>query len=316
MVVTGYNINSYPDIYAVGHRAADDLFSGPVLVEEKIDGSQFSFGIIGGKLQIRSKGASIDVNDPPKMFSKQVEYVYGLYMDGLLESEVTYRGEALSKPKHNTLAYDRVPENNIIIFDIVKYGENYFTPETKRIEAARIGLETVPVLFEGQVTSDMLAELVSAMPSVLSVLGGQMIEGMVFKNYAIFGPDKKILIGKLVSKEFQETHQTEWKVKNPNREDIVISLGRVLNTEARFRKAVQHLRDNDTLLDEPKDIGPLMRELNLDILKEESDFIKETLFKHFQKDIMSRATRGFPEFYKELLLENALQKQRGSEEED
>ena len=285
-----YKIGSYPEIYAIGHRAAEDLFSGPVLVEEKADGSQFSFGIIGGSLQIRSKGAKIDVSDPPKMFSQQVAYVYS--MQECLEPEVTYRGEALSKPKHNTLVYDRVPENGIIIFDIVKYGEHYFSPETKKIEAARIGLETVPVIYEGTITDSILDMLVTVMPTTMSILGGTAIEGMVFKNYGVYGPDKKILIGKLVSKEFQETHQADRKGRNPHRDEVVVSIGMALNTEARFRKAV-----------EPKDIGPLMKELNMDILKEETDFIKGRLFEHFRKDIMSRATRGFAEWYKDQLLE-------------
>jgi ATP-dependent RNA circularization protein (DNA/RNA ligase family) len=38
-------ILSYPSIYALGHRAIRELFDGPVVVEEKIDGSQFSFGV-------------------------------------------------------------------------------------------------------------------------------------------------------------------------------------------------------------------------------------------------------------------------------
>lgn len=35
-------IPSYPKIYAVGHREVRDIFRFPVLVQEKIDGSQFS----------------------------------------------------------------------------------------------------------------------------------------------------------------------------------------------------------------------------------------------------------------------------------
>lgn len=51
-----------------------------------------------------------------------------------------------------------------------------------------------------------------------------------------------------------------------------------LRTEARWSKAVSHLKDRDALLQEPKDIGPLMKEVKQDILVEESDFIKEKLF--------------------------------------
>ncbi len=37
--------HSYPKIYGLGHKAITELLSDNVMVEEKIDGSQFSFGI-------------------------------------------------------------------------------------------------------------------------------------------------------------------------------------------------------------------------------------------------------------------------------
>ena len=108
--------HSYPKIWALGHRAVRELFDGDVFVEEKVDGSQFSFGVFNDELRCRSKGADINTQAPEKMFAKAVETAQRLGPD-LLEG-ATYRGEYLQKPKHNTLAYDRVPEGNIIIFDI------------------------------------------------------------------------------------------------------------------------------------------------------------------------------------------------------
>ena len=64
-----YSWNSYPKVYALGHPATKDIFSGEVLVEEKIDGSQFSFGVIDGVLRTRSKSC-----EPPdgRMFDLAV----------------------------------------------------------------------------------------------------------------------------------------------------------------------------------------------------------------------------------------------------
>ena len=62
-------IHSYPSIYAVGHKYLAELFNGPVVIEEKIDGSQFSFGVYDGVLKIRSKGQEIFPDAPEKMFS-------------------------------------------------------------------------------------------------------------------------------------------------------------------------------------------------------------------------------------------------------
>jgi hypothetical protein len=52
--------HSYPSIYNLGHRALQDLLTVSVNVEEKVDGSQFSFGITEeGEIKLRSKGAVI-----------------------------------------------------------------------------------------------------------------------------------------------------------------------------------------------------------------------------------------------------------------
>ena len=49
--------HSYPQIYALGHRYITELLLDPVLVEEKIDGSQFSFGVfeVEGEHQLRCR---------------------------------------------------------------------------------------------------------------------------------------------------------------------------------------------------------------------------------------------------------------------
>lgn len=40
------SFHSYPAVFNLGHKAIESLLtSGPVIVEEKIDGSQFSFGV-------------------------------------------------------------------------------------------------------------------------------------------------------------------------------------------------------------------------------------------------------------------------------
>lgn len=56
-------INSIPKVYTLGTRYNSAIFDGPIVIEEKIDGSQFSFGNIGGKLVCRSKCAHIASTD-------------------------------------------------------------------------------------------------------------------------------------------------------------------------------------------------------------------------------------------------------------
>lgn len=288
-------LSSYPSIYAVGHRYIADLFTGPVTIEEKIDGSQFSFGISTfGVLEIRSKGNEIFVDSPEKMFSKAVQTV--LSIKDQLTPGWTYRGEYLQKPKHNALTYSRTPAGNIILFDIMIGPEEYMKHSEKQVEAHSLGLECVPCFHEGEYTaaSQSLQEFFARE----SVLGGAKIEGVVVKNYARFGIDKKILIGKFVSEAFKEIHRTSWKIANPGPGDVVQHIISELKTDARWRKAVQHLRDAGKLTDTPQDIGPLMKELAEDLEREATDHVKEALFKHFWSQIKRGATGGFPEWYK------------------
>ena len=65
--------HSYPSPKAIGHAMVRDLFEGPVVVEEKIDGSQFSFGLIGGQLRVRSKGVEINTLSPEPLFNRAIE---------------------------------------------------------------------------------------------------------------------------------------------------------------------------------------------------------------------------------------------------
>lgn len=99
--------SSYPSIFALGHRAIAELTNFPVHVQEKVDGSQFSFGVFDGEIRVRSKGAEMYPEAPEKMFQKAVDTVKAL--QDILIDGFTYRGEYLAKPRHNTLAYDRTP---------------------------------------------------------------------------------------------------------------------------------------------------------------------------------------------------------------
>lgn len=290
---------SYPEIYNLGHKAVSDLLSGEVIVEEKVDGSQFSFWRKDGTVRCRSKGQELHVEAPEKLFTEGVGVA--LELSPLLRDGWTYRAEYLKKARHNTLAYDRIPHNHLILFDIDRGEENYLSPLDKMKEGARIGLEVVPVLFTGLIENE---EHLRALLETESVLGGQKIEGVVIKplNYDLFGRDKKVLMGKFVSERFKEIHGVTWKKDNPNLSELVDQLGESYATEARWRKALQHLRDEGSIEDSPRDIGPLLKEINQDIEKEAKDEIIEELWRWAWKVISRRATRGFPEWYKSELV--------------
>lgn len=294
-------ITSYPSIYAIGHKAIGDIFSTEVLIEEKIDGSQFSFKRISGTEYIaKSKGAILG-GDIQALFKPAMETMVSLLPQ--LKIGWTYRGEAVCRPKHNTLAYGRAPKGGVILFDVDDGLENYLSRSEKEIEASRLGLEVVPILYQGKVEN--FEEFKSFLERE-SCLGGAKIEGFVVKNYNLFTQDKKVKMGKFVSEAFKEKHRTDWKVSNPGRADIITILSLTYAHPNRWLKAVQHLAEKGELKNEYCDIGPLMREVNADVLKEEIDTIKDKLFQWAWKNISWGLTKGLPEWYKEQLAKGAF----------
>jgi hypothetical protein len=302
-------INSYPSIYNLGHAAIADLLASPVIVEEKIDGSQFSFRKNEeGEVSCRSKGAQINMLAPEGMFSKAVLTVSELAP--LMRPGFTYRGEYLNTPKHNALVYNRIPAKHVILFDVNTGLETYTTPEEKRAYAAELGLECVPILFQG------IIENVNHFRTLLeteSVLGGQKIEGVVIKPaaYDLFGKDKKVLMGKFVSESFREVASKTWdaehKTKGP--QDIIQALASKYGTNARWNKAVIHLKERGALEGSPRDIGNLMKEVPEDVLKECVDEIKKDLFDWAWPQLRRTMIKGLPEWYKEELLKKAFEHQ-------
>ena len=299
--------HAYPQIFALGHKAIQDLLKQPVLVEEKVDGSQFSWCLgEDGELHIRSKGAVMHPDAPEKMFSFAAETVKRLQPQ--LHVGWTYRAEYLRTPKHNALVYDRIPAQHVILFDINPGLEEYLPYDAKVAEAQRLGLEVVPRLYEGHIPD--IATFRQFLETT-SILGGQKVEGVVVKpaTYNLFGLDKKVLMGKFVSEAFKEVHAQAWRESNPTVRDIVTALGESYTSLARWQKAAQHLAERGELEWSPRDIGKLIKEVPEDILKEEEEAIKAKLFAKAWPDIRRMVVRGLPEWWKEELLRRQFEQE-------
>ena len=237
------------------------------------------------------------------MFLKGVQAVLDLKDE--LHDGWTYRGEFLMKPKHNTLAYNRVPEKNVVIFDIEKAPNDFLAPTQRKEEALRLGFDVVPVYYTGMI--DHMDQLKIFLDNT-SILGGP-IEGIVIKpkSQMLFGIDKKLIMAKFVREDFKEKHEGEWKKSNPGRKDIVTEIIETYRTPQRWNKAVQHLREAGELEGSPRDIGKLMKEVPQDVLKECAEEIKEKLFNYFWRKISRALTSGLPDWYKQKLAEDAFE---------
>jgi hypothetical protein len=289
-------IRRYSSCFNLGHKALEKLFEGVVFVQEKIDGSQFSMKVGEDGLECRSRRVMIDLGNPG-IFEKAVQTAKSL--ESKLEPGFTYRCEFLSEPKHNTLRYSRVPRGYIILFDIDMGDQDYMIPVDVGVEAERLGLEFVPILAVYQ-SKPSIKELETLLDTE-SVLGGTKVEGIVLKNYAQFGADKKVLVGKMVRADFQEVHREDWRQRNPPQKAFLERLASSYATEARWQKAMAHLREDGKLTLTPRDIPALMAEVVEDVHEECRDEISQALFEYFWRTISKRLTRGLPEWYKERI---------------
>jgi len=289
----------FPKAWALGHRNTHGIWDGHVEITEKVDGSQFGFGIIMNNFTARSKNCEIH-KDAAGMFHEGIEYVHSA--QDRLDPNIFYYAEYLKKPKHNTLSYDRIPNNHLALFGI-KYQDGTFEKNYSVLSATaeEIGIDVVPLIFYGKINHpDDIKELLQRE----SYLGGVPIEGLVVKNY-----DKDMIIadqwvpfiqGKYVSETFKEKHIKGWK-SGPNKLEALFQS--VENDKNRWVKAINAMRDDGTLTDSPRDIGPLLQHITNDFLEEEKEEFKEALFRIYEKQLKRVIARGFPEWYKNRLME-------------
>jgi hypothetical protein len=292
-------MKKYPKVRSVGHREIQALFDGPVLIQEKIDGSNFGFGKTNdGKLIAVSRTQDLDFDRPEKMFAPALEYVKGI--SERIPLGRFFRCEYLSQPKHNVLEYSRIPTNHLVLFDIDLQADTTWFQSTNRARlldlANELDIEPVQELWCGPAKLDEVRDAFNLKWSKQeSQLGGPAMEGVVIKNYDRFTPDGSVLLGKWVRDEFKEQHR---HVSLADKSDPVEVIGASYGGPARWQKALQRLEETGRSTNSPEDIGMLIGIARKDVEEECEDAIKEALWKHYRKNVVGAATKGLAEWYK------------------
>lgn len=295
----------FPKILHIGDKQIADLFDGEVEITEKVDGSQLGFGKVDGRLFVRSKGRELDIDNPDNMFINAVEYIKTI--EHLIPDQYTFYGEYLQKPKHNTLAYDRIPKNHIALFGVYNYEAKYFHDyDSIEVWADILQIDAIPAIKIGNSSPQEVLEIVK---DRVSYLGGQNIEGVVVKAYKPWMYLRQIpltvMSGKYVIEAFKEVHNKNWKAENTGKGRLEVAASQY-RSEARWNKAIQHLRDAGELTGTPKDIGPLIKEVKRDVIEEEKEAIKAELWSIFGEQFTKAATDGLPGWYKEKIVKGEV----------
>ena len=299
-------MKAFPKIFAIGTDYIRDIFKEAVEITEKIDGSQFGFGNLNGNVVIRIKGKQMFFENPEKMFLEAIEYIKLLSHD--LPPNMFFYCEYLRKPKHNALVYSRIPKNHLMLFGVMDITERFINEhEALVVFADSLQIEPIPLLYQGFIHDPLTLNQILKRESIL---GGCEIEGVVIKNYTrqflLGGQPMPLMAGKYISEKFKEVQQKKLATEHTGRGKWDL-FKESYRTDARWRKEVQHLSEKGVLQNAPQDIGCLLKEIQKDIADEEKDNIKEFLWNEFGQEVLRHATKGFPEWYKQHLMERSFE---------
>jgi hypothetical protein len=317
-VPSGIHLPHYAKVRQLGDTYLTDLMLSGVVVEEKVDGSQFRFMKLDGRVICGSHRVNFDdANPPDKLFRKAADYVESI--GHLMPEGIVFFAEFLAKSHHNTIVYEHPPKNGLMLFDAhnvsdhdIEVGElcstipadGWADLETVGYFSAAFDIDPPAVLFEGMLDYPSLQKLLSHM----SYLGNSTIEGVVVKNYTLTGhdphhPGNFPMMGKLVRKSFKEENDSNWKAGK----DILSQVILRYRTDARWEKARIHARDDGKTEGSMRDMKVLIDELDRDLDEECKEAIKEMLWQHYESSIRRGLRSGMAEWLKEQLTKQAFQ---------
>jgi len=287
----------YMDVVRLDHKSTSEVLNigDGIIIQEKLDGANASFTLNNGVLEAFSRNTKLDD-------SNTLGGVYGFVMESFndkknfLGEDYIYFGEWLTPHK---VKYEGF-EKQFFLFDIYsKSKEQYLDFKEVEHEAITLGLNLIPVFYEGEYKSFEQLESYVGKTKLNGMIGEKILgEGIVVKNVNYLDKFGKQLFVKLVVDEFREVKKQK-KAKNPsdykNTKEYIVAES--LTTSARIEKIIYKLKD-ESIIDcdiDKKHLGTIFKECNIrawkDILKEESDSItKDMDYEKLRKYVSNLAT--------------------------
>jgi len=328
-------IRRYPKVKNLGDRALKHLFDGEIELSSKLDGSNWRIYLDKNNLfelgthnqegvemlkariemtkQNRGKHDMFDlaIEQSEKLIPKLKKIIQKYNLDN-----ITLYTEYLRTETHGAIHYSRIPKNHLYLFGTisVKDGIERNLKTKGLIKLANyLDIEPVNILFEGEIHNP---EDLEKYLNTDSVLGGTKIEGIVIKNYNQTYPIDLLstqayvgfpLMGKLVSDKFREVQDKSWKKQKIPVEDKIAEM---YLTEARFTKAIQHLKEEGKITYEKKDLGVLIPEFINDLLSEEKETIEKMIADEFYEKFKRRCSSFVVHKYVDFLTQKQFQEEK------
>lgn len=289
----------YHKIIRYGHKSTQDVLNKGdyIIIQEKIDGANASFAVINGELKCWSRNRELNESNTLEGFYEWVQQ--NVQVQKLLEG-VVYFGEWTAQHKVSYEGYMK----QFFLYDIYNlHLEEYVSFSMVRDEAKRLGLQLIPVFFEGEFESfEQLMSYVGRTDLGGKLKGKPTGEGIVVKNVNYRDEFGKQVFVKLVIdgfREIQRQKQTKDSKKAFSEAELKV---RECVTLPRVEKQVFKLIDNG-LLDREygiEDMGFLLKHTSPmvaeDILKEEMQDFNVTI-----KDIQTYMVKVLPLVLKEII---------------
>ena len=276
-------MKKYDSIPRYGKQGTRDILGTEVVVMEKLDGANASFGIIGGELKMFSRNQELNEHNTLRGFYDWVK----LNVDtSKLIINTIYFGEWLVP---HSVQYKKEAQHKFYLFDIYHSDVNeYLSSKIVQSQAKFIGLETPRVLFEGELQDVSELQQYVGLSELTEIPNTG--EGIVVKDY------EGQQFVKIVSDKFKETKS----IKQPSldRTDIGTLIDSVL-TPQRVEKLI-HKKIDLGLLPAELDItdtGNVLKSLSSDVV---NDIFEEEM--HIFLDMLrKKISKKTPIVVRELL---------------
>lgn len=198
--------NALRDDKLLSAEQANALLSGPVVVEEKLDGANLGLSLdADGNLRAQNRGQYL--SEPHiGQFSRLPAWLgqHGQALRDVLKPGLILFGEWCAA--RHSLDYGALPDW-FLAFDVYDSANgNFWSTQQRNSLAAKAGLSIVPRVFEGHTSLSDLLRLVSETPS--RYRAGQPLEGVVVRRETALVCEAR---AKVVRADFAQAIDEHWR---------------------------------------------------------------------------------------------------------
>lgn len=257
-----------------------------IIIQEKLDGANASFKLNSddGEVDVFSRRYMLHPNNTLRGFYNYVQE--NVDKDKILPHFI-YFGEWLVRHR---IDYGEENMNQFYLFDIYSELDQEYLPfEEVQIEAEELGLNIVPVFYEGEYLD---------FQHIKSFVGksklGDVGEGVVVKNPTMVDKYGFQMYSKVVSKDFEEMKQKNNRGKeatDPTELPPETQFVRTYLTKARTEKMIHKLVDEGVIEDDfdITDMGTILKNAGGRIVDDLLEEEKDELPKGYEKSVLKKS---------------------------